>query len=436
LKIGISDYQYPDLKDYIKAFKGRGAHMAYDGNNGKATGVSWYPNTMNPRTGERSHARNSYYEPISTRSNLKVILETEATELVFGGSEKLTARGVKITNKRTGASTTVYAKKEVVLAAGAINTPKLLQLSGVGPKSLLQAAGIPVKLEHDGVGANFQDHPYTNILFNISNMSTPNPMSLTMDPAFNASAREQYRANKTGPLTQARGNNLAFIPLPEVNPKGYRSLARQVRHQKNYKYMPSIYKNSAKLLKGVTAQRKLLANLFENDQAGVVEYSVPASGASVLVGLERPISRGTIMINPANPQGAPKIFYNAFSNPVDRAVFASCVRYIRGVWASPELSKFSPVETSPGAQYQTDEEIMTKLVELGSIVPTLSHPSCSCAMMPEDMGGCVSDKLLFYGISRLSIVDASIIPLIPSQHIQSTMYAIGEKAADIIKSRD
>jgi choline dehydrogenase-like flavoprotein len=79
---------------------------------------------------------------------------------------------------------------------------------------------------------------------------------------------------------------------------------------------------------------------------------------------------------------------------------------------------------------------MTKLVELGSIVPTLSHPSCSCAMMPEDMGGCVSNQLLFHGISRLSIVDASIIPLIPSQHIQSTMYAIGEKAADIIKCRD
>jgi hypothetical protein len=147
-------------------------------------------------------------------------LETEAIELVFGGSERLIARGVKITNKRTGASTTVYATKEVVLAADAVNTPKLLQLSGVDPKSL------------------------------------------TIDPTFNASAWEQYRANKTGPLTQARGNSLAFIPFPEVNPQGYRSLARQVRHQKNYEYMPSTYKNSAKLLKGVMAQRMLLANLF------------------------------------------------------------------------------------------------------------------------------------------------------------------------------
>jgi choline dehydrogenase-like flavoprotein len=150
LKIGIADFQYPDVKEYFKAFKGAGANRARDGNNGEAYGTSWYPNTMNPKTGERSHARNSYYEPVASWSNLKVLLETLATELVFDSGKKLTAQGVKVTDKKTGISTTVYAKREVILAAGAINTPKLLQLSGIGPRSLLQAAGIPVKLAHDG----------------------------------------------------------------------------------------------------------------------------------------------------------------------------------------------------------------------------------------------------------------------------------------------
>jgi hypothetical protein len=155
-----------------------------------------------------------------------------------------------------------------------------------------------VKLEHDGVGANFQDHPYTGVGFNVSNVSSPNAMSLTTDPAYNASAWEEYRVNKTGPLTQARGNSLAMMPLPVVDPENYRSIANRIRGLKNDEYLPSIYKNNAKLLKGVKAQRKVLTEIFENEKAAVVEYGIPSSGGYVLVGLEKPVSRGTIMINP------------------------------------------------------------------------------------------------------------------------------------------
>jgi choline dehydrogenase-like flavoprotein len=435
LKLGISDFQYPDLKDYMAAFKGAGAHKPIDGNNGEAYGVTWYANTMDPRTGERTHARNAYYDPISSRSNLHVMLETVVDELVIDGFWNLCARGVKITKKATGVRQTVYARKEVVLAAGAVNTVKILQLSGIGPKSVLEAAGIKVRLAHDGVGANFQDHPYTFMGFQISNMSNPNPSSIATDPAFKASAWEEYRVNKTGPLTQARGNTLAFIPLPEVAPASYQSLANQVKNQKAEAYLPAIYKNSKRLLRGVAAQRAILAELLQSDEAAVVEYPVSASGAGVLVGLQKPLSRGVIRINPANPQGPPKILYNALTNPVDKSILAACVRYLRTLWARPELEKFSPAETSPGAQYTSDDELITKMVELGSIWPTLAHPSGSCAMMPQELGGCVSDDLQFYGVNKLSIVDASILPLVPSQHIQSTMYAVGEKAAHIIKSR-
>jgi choline dehydrogenase-like flavoprotein len=436
LKLGISDFQFPDLKAYFAAFRGAGANMPQDGNTGDAYGASWYPNTMDPKTGERSHARNAYYDPVSQRPNLKVMLETLATELVFdsGAQEKLMASGVKVTDLKSGASTTVYARKEVVLAAGAMNTPKLLQLSGVGPRSVLEAANVPVKLAHDGVGANFQDHPYTNLVFNISNMSTPNPTSWS-DPVFNASAWTQYRENKTGPLTQTRGYSLALIQLTQVAPDSYLDLAQRVRDLADSSYLPAIYSNSRKLLAGVAAQRRILADLYQNPEAAIVEYPVSASGAFVLVAHDKPLSRGSITLNPTNPHGPPRILYNALSNPVDRAVLAACVRYIRRVWARPELARFALTETAPGPQYTGDEELIDKLVRSGSVTPTLAHPSGSCAMMPEEMGGCVSSELLFYGIGRLSIVDASILPLIPSQHIQSTMYAVGEKAADIIMKR-
>lgn len=434
LHLGISDFQYPDIKPFFAAYQGAGVKKV-TGDNGEETGISWYPNTMNPLTGERSQARNSYYDPIASRPNLKLLIRTEATELVFASGTKLVASGVKITDKATGKTSTVYAKKEVVLAAGSINTPKLLQLSGIGPKTVLQAAGIPVKLAHEGVGANFQDHPYTSVVFNTSGASFPNPQSLATDPAFNASAWAQYEKNKTGPLTQARGNSLAMISLPQVAPDAFTTLAKQIKAQKTESYLPAIYTGSKKLLAGVAAQRKVLVSLFTNKNAAIVEYPVGAGGGFVLVGLEKPLARGSVTINPANPQGPPKVLYNALSNPVDRSVLASCVRYLRTVWKRPEIKKFSLVETSPGAQYVGDDELIDRMNQLGSIWPTLSHPSGSCAMMPEKYGGCVSDKLLFYGVQKLSIVDASILPLVPSQHIQSTMYAVGEKAADLIKAR-
>lgn len=437
LKLGISDFQYPDIKSYWSAFDGQGARRLVDGNNGDNAGTSWYPNTMDPKTGERMHARLAYYDTVANRTNLYTLLETVATELVFdiNSSKRLVARGVKVTDKNTGTTKTVYAKREVVLAAGAVNTPKLLQLSGIGPKSILEAAGVKVKLAHDGVGSNFQDHPYTSMGFSISNMSKPNPTSLSTDPAFNASAWAEYTANKTGPLTQARGNALAFIPLPEVAPNSYANISAQVTAQANDAYLPAIYKGSKKLLAGVAAQRKVLAGLYSNTKAGIVEYGIPAAGSGLLVALQKPLSRGSITINPANPQGVPLILYNAMTNPLDKSMLAACVRYIRQVWARPEVAKFTPVETSPGAQYQTDTEIFDRVVELGSLWPTLSHPSGSCPMMPEELGGCVSDQLLFHGVEKLSIVDASILPLVPSQHIQSTMYAVGEKAGYIISNR-
>ncbi|EMD65182.1 hypothetical protein COCSADRAFT_89072 [Bipolaris sorokiniana ND90Pr] len=436
LKLGVSDTQYSDILDYFKAFEGTGgAHKALDANNGEAYGTSWYPNTMNPRTGERSHARNSYYGPVMSRTNLKVVLGTVATELEFYDGGKLEAKGVKTIETKTGSSKTYYARKEVILAAGAINTPKFLQASGIGPKSVLEAAGIPVRLEHDGVGANFQDHPYTSIAFNITNISTPNGRSLDTDPAYNASAWQQYFANKTGPITLARGNALAMIPLPVVDPENYGSIADRVLGLKDDAYLPSIYKNSKKLLNGVKAQRKVLADLFRNNKAAIVELPIPDAGAFMLVGLEKPVSRGSITINPKNPQGPPQVFWNTLSNPIDKTLFGSSIRYLRKVWAGPELAKYTPVETSPGAQYKTDDEIIDILVGNNAILPSLAHPSCSCPMMPEDMGGCVSDKLAFYGVKHLSIVDASIMPLIPSQHLQATVYAVAEKAADIIINR-
>ena len=124
-----------------------------------------------------------------------------------------------------------------------------------------------------------------------------------------------------------------------------------------------------------------------------------------------------------------------FQNPVDADVMVTLTRYNHAHWASKELAQYEPVETAPGPQYQTNEEIIQGGITSGSLQPTFAHPSDGCSMMPEELGRCVSNKLLVYEVKGLSVVDASIIPMIPATHLQATMYAVAEKAADIIKKR-
>jgi choline dehydrogenase-like flavoprotein len=435
LTVSITDNQYEDIKDYWAAWKATGVHVPLDGNNGEAYGPSWYANTMDAKTGRRAHARYAYIDPITSRTNLKILTKTTAQKIVFDDKKKPTmAKGVEITNDATGKTSIVYAKKEVVLAAGAIQTPKLLQLSGVGPRSVLEAAGVKVRVELDAVGSNFQDHPYATVVFNTTTNTFPNQNSLSTNATFNATAWAQYVKNKTGPYTYARGNALAFISLPDMT-NDTNAVVSSLKSQNAATYLPSVYKNNKKLLKGFARQRDIIATIFKRRDAAVTEFPVPADGTYGLVGVEKPLSRGTVYLNASNPTGPPEVTHNAFVNPIDRTIMAIGLRFFRTVWARPELERFQISETTPGAQYTSDKEIFDALLAQASLNPTLAHPSGSCPMMSESDGGCVNDKLMVYGTQHLSIVDASIIPIIPSCHLQATMYGIGEKAADILKAR-
>jgi len=140
-------------------------------------------------------------------------------------------------------------------------------------------------------------------------------------------------------------------------------------------------------------------------------------------------------LNTTDPTNLPIVQWNALQNPAELDIVVEMIRFSRRHWARPELARYSPVESLPGAQYQTNAELIASITTSGLLQPTFAHPSCSCAMMPQELGGDVNDHLLVYGVRGLSIVDASIMPLIPATHLQATMYAVSEKASDIIKAR-
>lgn len=430
LQASFPNFEYPDVKVMWEAFRSEGYPTPKEHASGDAVGALWVPTSLDPKTQTRSDARRTYYDSVKSRNNLKLITGVEANEVLF---DKLTATGVQFTNLADKTVSKVYAKREVILAAGAIFTPKILQLSGIGPADVLKAAGVKVKTDLAAVGANLQDHPNANMFFSLQNQSVPNP-GFTSDPAQNATAWEQYYANRTGPVTQAHGSSLAFLSLQSVT-SNYKKIVATIKGQKSVDYLPPIYKNNTNLLRGYEAAKAITAELLSGTKAAAVEFPMNAFGLAISA-VQKPLSRGYVALDPTNPTGNPIVQFNTFQNPADKTILIEGINWTRRHWKNSVLARFSPVEVTPGVDAQTDDEIIHAFLEQDAIAATFGHQSGTCSMLPEKYGGCVSSDLSVYGTKKLSIVDASILPLIPATHLQATMYAVAEKAADIIKLRN
>ncbi|KAJ8108653.1 hypothetical protein OPT61_g8023 [Boeremia exigua] len=433
IQASFPNFEYSDVSTIWAAFKAQGVPMPKEHASGNAVGAYWVPTALRPLTQTRSDARNGYYDPVKTRGNLFLATGKTVNEVLFDQSTftGYTAKGVQYVTRSNNSVNQVYASREVIMAAGAVFTPQILQLSGLGPKNVLSAAGVRVKKDMPAVGANMQDHPNANMQFDLKDLAVPNPLS-GLNAVLNASSWAQYNANKTGPITQAHGSSLAFLSLQTVSDK-YASIVSSIKSQNAKSYLPAVYSDS-KLLAGFNKQREIIADLHSRSDAAVAEFPMVAFGLAIGA-LQRPLSRGTITLNPSDKFGAPVVQWNTFQNPIDRQIIAEMVRWLRKHWAQPELAKFSPVEIVPGAG-ETDDEIIEALVQTKSLEPSFAHMSGSCAMMPEAYGGVVGSDLLVHGVKKLSIVDGSIVPLVPAAHLQATLYAVAEKAADLIKLRN
>lgn len=427
----ISNFQYPDLNTLWAAWKATGVPTPREHANGNAVGAFWTPATLDARLAIRSHAKNAYYDPVSSRKNLRLLTGQTVIRVLI--NDNLRAKGVKMVSRADNSTSTAYARKEVIMAAGAIYTPQILQLSGIGPAAVLKAAGVKVKRNMPSVGAHFQDHPVAFLSYNLTGTSFPNPSTILINATYNATVFAEYTQRRTGPYAAARGNSAAFLSLPQLTP-AFRSIVRRLRGQDARSFLPAVYADGA-LLRGYERQRAILLDHYGSDKAAVSEYPFNGGGRATAA-LQKPVSRGTVTLDPAAPRGAPVVQYNALQNPVDADVIVAMVRYSREFWARRELAKFAPKEAALTAADDTNEEIIRGLVAKNLLSPTFAHPAGTCSMMPERLGGCLDEGLRVYGVRGLSVVDASMMPLIPAAHLQATMYAVAEKAADLIKARN
>lgn len=403
------------------------ANSPYDGEN---QGAFIATCTMDAKHWQRSFSRNAYIDPIANkRKNLVVLPKQTVTRIIWDtdldedGQRR--ALGVEFAANSTSPRVLVTARREVILSAGAIGSPQILQLSGFGRKELLEKNNVTVVKDLAGVGQNLQDHLATSVSF------TP-AQGLVMPTATNLTKQASFV-----------DSSVAYVTLEKMY--GSDEMAEFVARAKRFSidYIKSATNVPAAVRRGWAKQYKLLLedllvaqseHGFTGTPKGAIEMLLGISnGATVQVetALQAPFSRGWVEIASKDAFEKPIINPNYLAHQSDVELMRSGVQLARKIGQTAPLSSVVADEMTPGATVTSDAEV-DKFV--ASSAQTEYHPSSTCSMLDEDDGGVVDSKLRVYGTSNVRVVDASVIPISLSSHLMSATYAIAEIAADLIKA--
>ncbi len=358
-----------------------------DFNRGDNFGVSRFEVTQ--KAGRRWSAARAFLDPAKSRPNLKIITGALVKKLRLDGRR---VTGVEF--YRGNEDCVVTARRETILSAGAIGSPQILQLSGIGPAALLQQHGIPVVHELP-VGENLQDHLQLRLAFRVTNALTLN----TMLDSWWAKAKMalEYAFKRTGPLTMPPSQVGAFA----------KSDPSQASANVEYHVQP-----------------------ISLDRFGVPPHKFPAFTASVCN--LRPTSRGHVRITSADPRAYPAIAPNYLSTDEDRRVAVDSIRLTRRIVnESAALKYFQPEEFVPGPQLQTDEELVQAAGQIGT---TIFHPVGTCKMGRDgDATAVVDTQFRVRGIDGLRVIDASVMPTITSGNTNAPTIMIAERGSRMLR---
>ncbi|MDP6705663.1 MAG: GMC family oxidoreductase N-terminal domain-containing protein [Alphaproteobacteria bacterium] len=355
-----------------------------DFNRGDNEGCGYFQ--VHQKRGVRWNNATAFLKPAMHRPNLTVLTEAQAKRIRFEGKH---AKGIEFWHK--GEAAFAAAGAEVILTSGAIGSPQLLQLSGVGPGALLQEYGIDVRHNLPGVGENLQDHFQIRLAYKVKNTKTMNERSQSL--VSKALMGAEYFLFKRGPLTMSPSQLGAFAKSDPA------------RETPNVEYH----------IQPLTTEK-----------LGEALHPFPGFTASVCN--LRPESRGHVRIASADPKAPPAIQPNYFADPADQQVAVDSVKLTRRIAATRALARFEPEEFKPGPAVQSDEDILAEAANIGT---TIFHPIGTCKM-GSDAAAVVDDHLRVHGLKGLRVVDASIMPAITSGNTNAPVIMIAEKACDMI----
>jgi choline dehydrogenase len=363
-----------------------------DYNGAQQAGVSYVQRII--QNGRRVSAARGYLHPAMKRRNLTVRTHAHATNLVFDGKRATGVRYLK--GGRNGTPVEVRATREVILAGGAVNTPQLLQISGVGPAPLLQSLGIAVKHELAGVGENLRDHYAPRFVARVKDAETINEKSHGLRLVGEVL---KYAVARKGIL--ALNPTLIYV--------FWKSDPNVDNYDLQFTFTPASYK--------------------EGVQSTLDDFP----GMTIASWQQRPDSTGYVRARSADPFAAPTIQPNYLAAESDRRVLLAGMKIARKLISSPPLQKYYDREEFPGIQAQSDADLMTAAKQRGT---TTFHLMGTCRMAPDnDPTAVVDDQLRVRGLENLRVVDASIMPTMPSANLNASVLMLAEKAADMIRGK-
>jgi choline dehydrogenase len=376
------------LEAFALAAEQSGIPRTTDFNTGDNLGVGYFE--VNQRRGVRWNASKAFLQPVAGRPNLTVVTGAQVTRLTLEAG-----RCTGLVYRAGEAEHTVQANEEVLLAAGAINSPQLLELSGIGAPAVLAAHGIAVAHALPGVGENLQDHLQLRSVMKVHNTRTLNTRAANWFGKLGIAA--QYAWSRGGPMSMAPSQLGAFA----------RSDPGQARPNVEYHVQPLSLPKFGDPLHAYDAFTASVCNL-------------------------RPTSRGSVHIASPDPAAAPAIAPNYLATAEDRQVAAASLRLTRRIAAAPALAPFAPEEMLPGPGVVTDEQLARAAGDIGT---TIFHPVGTCRMgIAGDTGSVVDARLRVHGIAGLRVVDASVMPTITSGNTNSPTLMIAEKASIMIRA--
>ncbi len=372
----------------IEACRQIGLDYREDVNNlprGAGDGIGWCQQTRGGR--RRASAARTYLHPARKRPNLQVVTKALVRRVLFDGKR---ATGVEF--ERGGAVERAAAAREVILAAGAIGSPHILQLSGVGDPAHLGRIGVAVHHALPGVGRNLQDHYIARVSYPVSGIATVNERARGLPLAAEVL---RYLVAGTGMLTYSASLVAASVKVLEESAT------------------PDV-------------QCSIAPGSFKDGQIGALdEFPGITAGAWQM----RPLSRGYVEAKSANPAEAPAINPRYLSEEADRRAIIGGLRFVRRLFAAPALSKYCGPELLPGAPVESDEELLDYARQKGS---TVYHATCTCKMGSDPMA-VVDDQLRVHGLEGLRVIDASVMPTVTSTNTNAPTIMIAERGADLVR---
>ncbi|KAJ7764867.1 alcohol oxidase [Mycena metata] len=410
---------------YVETWNKLGIETNGNPDSGSTTGIYNSRMSISRLEGIRSYSANGYFAQSCSRSNLHVLAGAEATKISLKKtSTKWTATGITYTvGSKVFAAT---ASKEIILSAGTAKTPQLLELSGIGNSTLLKSIGIQPLIDLPQVGENLQEHVFTLVEFEL------NPGHQTFDALINnatffAQQSSLYKTKHTGWLA-ANDGALSFLPL---------QVTASQAEQKALLAAFNDYVTSCNLTPIQRVQYELQREWLAKGRVPMTETIMMSRGLiapqpgrsylTLLTGVQHPLARGSIHINSSVPTASPVINGNYVGNDFDVQTLLQSVKFLLKLAKTPPLSEIVKTVAQPTATSDAD------LIEwIRNTVAVGDHILGTAAMATQEQGGVVDHNLIVYGTANLRIVDASIMPYTIAAHLQSTVYAIAEKAAALL----